>query len=77
MQPNTIVEYLNVFKYRQAGIRSALETGTINQFSFQGFEKRFDTGVVVTVALSAPAGRDAEIFKIPLVIKAGILLTLI
>jgi len=77
MQPDAIVKHLNVFKYRQAGIRSALETGTINQLSFQCSEKRFDTSVVVTVALSAHAGRDAEIFKSLLVIKAGILLALI
>ena len=60
MQPDAVVEYFNVFKYRQTGIRSALKTGTINQLSFQGSENRLDTGVVVTIAFSAHTKRDAK-----------------
>lgn len=70
MQPDAVVECLNIFKYRQSGVRSAVETGTINQLSFQCSEKRFDTGVVVTVALSAHAGRDTEILQGLLEIRA-------
>jgi len=77
MQSDATVEHFYIFKYRQACIRSASLTGTEDQHSFQGSKKRFNAGIVITIAFSDHASFNAITFKALLVIKAGIMFALV
>ena len=68
-----VIKYLDVIKNGFAGFFPGLESSQVDHFVLDGAEKRFCTGIVVAVTLTAHAANNTVLGKQSLVIPAAVL----
>src|SRR5258708_37200336 len=71
VQTASVVERLDVFEQRRAGVVPIGERGLVDELSFERAEKALDDGVVPAVALAAHAGDSAVVREEAAVVVAG------
>ena len=73
MQPDRIVEHLNVVDYITCGLLSALVMAKTDPVGLQPGEEAFHHGIIERIAFAAHAAGDAGLSQKLLEVKAGIL----
>jgi hypothetical protein len=61
MGPDSVIEYLYIFKDRMFGLLSGFKFMVVGTFRFRGVEETFRNGVIPAVSLSAHALEDSVV----------------
>ena len=68
-----VIKAVNVLEYRALGLTACFPTVPPDQLSLNGFEERFDHGIVVTIALATHRDLEAMLGKTLLILVGTIL----